>query len=295
MLIVEPVDGRNAARFVAYATTYGPEHDTSFLPDPGFEPPPVQPTYLLVEAGADVGAVSLLLSPRFVDARRARFALFHSRLGTSAAYRMLLDAARAHLDGIESAYLFIPASLAASASILVDLGFHIERYSYALTLETPPAAPPALPGGLRFVPVHFDDDLRLRQYAATVNRNFGLLAGHLDLSIADMKSWYQEATYLDDGIALLLDGETPIGTYTVSREYEDREAADIGGLSINPERRGKGLGRVLLRHAVGFARARGLHPIHLSVNAENESALTLYLTEGFRLTETVVCYALDLR
>jgi ribosomal protein S18 acetylase RimI-like enzyme len=37
----------------------------------------------------------------------------------------------------------------------------------------------------------------------------------------------------------------------------------------------------------------GLDPVVLSVNAENEAALRLYRSEGFVLTETVVCYALD--
>lgn len=49
-----------------------------------------------------------------------------------------------------------------------------------------------------------------------------------------------------------------------------------------------------LRHSIGVAAAHGLHPITLSVNAEYDSALGLYRSQGFRQTETVVCHSLDL-
>ena len=57
--------------------------------------------------------------------------------------------------------------------------------------------------------------------------------------------------------------------------------------------RGRGLGRALLRYACAFAAGRGLDPVVLSVNAENDTALGLYQAEGFAVAEAVVCYALD--
>jgi ribosomal protein S18 acetylase RimI-like enzyme len=50
---------------------------------------------------------------------------------------------------------------------------------------------------------------------------------------------------------------------------------------------------LLLRHAVGFAVQNRFGSVVLSVNAENESALRLYQSEGFSVIETMVCYAKD--
>ena len=66
---------------------------------------------------------------------------------------------------------------------------------------------------------------------------------------------------------------------------------DVSALGIVTARQGQGLGRRLLRHAIDFAAQRGFRSVTLSVNAENELALRLYLAEGFTPIETMVCYA----
>jgi mycothiol synthase len=62
-------------------------------------------------------------------------------------------------------------------------------------------------------------------------------------------------------------------------------------LSVKEGFRGRGLGRHLLRHEINLATRNGLTSIHLSVNGENDLALGLYLSEGFKLEKTVVCYS----
>jgi ribosomal protein S18 acetylase RimI-like enzyme len=52
------------------------------------------------------------------------------------------------------------------------------------------------------------------------------------------------------------------------------------------------LGRMLLRYGVSSAHSAGFSKAVLSVNAENETALRLYRSEGFLTVETVVCYSL---
>ncbi len=84
-----------------------------------------------------------------------------------------------------------------------------------------------------------------------------------------------------------------MGTVGIMRDTEDPHAAEVYGLGVDGGQRGRGLGRALLRYACAFAAGRGLDPVVLSVNAENDRALTLYLAEGFAVAEAVVCYALD--
>jgi ribosomal protein S18 acetylase RimI-like enzyme len=108
-----------------------------------------------------------------------------------------------------------------------------------------------------------------------------------------LREWFTDETYLEDGIVLLLHGDTPVGTVCVMNEYDDRKAADISALSVATAHRRKGLGRLLLKHAVCFAAARGLQPVFLSLNAENDRALHLYRSEGFVVTDKVVCFSRD--
>lgn len=63
-------------------------------------------------------------------------------------------------------------------------------------------------------------------------------------------------------------------------------------LSVHPEYRGQGLGRLMLRAALGVALRQDLSPVYLSVNAENDSAVGLYLSEGFVKDIAMVCYTL---
>ena len=62
-------------------------------------------------------------------------------------------------------------------------------------------------------------------------------------------------------------------------------------LSVREGFRGRGLGRQLLRHEINLATRNGLTSIYLSVSGENDLALGLYLSEGFKLEKTVACYS----
>jgi ribosomal protein S18 acetylase RimI-like enzyme len=70
-------------------------------------------------------------------------------------------------------------------------------------------------------------------------------------------------------------------------------AAEVCALGIVDQHRGKGLGKALLGYAIATALGKRLHPVVLSVSAENEAALGLYKSEGFTTTKTMVCYTLD--
>jgi mycothiol synthase len=293
MLVVEAVDHRNLAQFVQYSAEHGPEHDDSYLPGPEFTTSAEQPSYLLLQDGAVVGAVSLIRTPGYLAAGRGRFAIFHSTIPFTEAYSMLFEAIRRHFDGLQSVYLFLPQDRHKTAAIVRDLGFHVVRYSYVLVLREPKARHIQFPEGIAVVPLRSTDEALIRQFAAAVNTNFSALAGHVHQSPEDVQRWFAEDTYIEEGICLLVREDQPIGTLCVMREFGDRNAAEIIALSIAREFRGKGLGRMLLRYAVRFAVSNRLQPVILSVNAENGSALGLYTSEGFVLVETVVCYARD--
>jgi ribosomal protein S18 acetylase RimI-like enzyme len=79
-----------------------------------------------------------------------------------------------------------------------------------------------------------------------------------------------------------LQGADPIGAVLANASPEE-PAWEIVYAGIVPERRGRGLGRSLVRHALIEARLAGVQVVALSVDCRNEPALRLYHQLGFAL------------
>jgi ribosomal protein S18 acetylase RimI-like enzyme len=60
----------------------------------------------------------------------------------------------------------------------------------------------------------------------------------------------------------------------------------LAHLAVLPEYEGRGLGRQLLQHAEQRALAAGLRKITLTVDADNDGAMSLYARAGFRVTSS---------
>ena len=61
----------------------------------------------------------------------------------------------------------------------------------------------------------------------------------------------------------------------------------VNYLAVAPEARGKGYGRLLMRHIEEALRARGCPKVNIQVRAGNEDALAFYRRIGYALDETV--------
>lgn len=57
---------------------------------------------------------------------------------------------------------------------------------------------------------------------------------------------------------------------------------DIQTIAVSPRRRKQGLGRMLLHDLISEARRRGVVDLFLEVRADNNAAIALYTSEGFR-------------
>jgi ribosomal-protein-alanine N-acetyltransferase len=60
--------------------------------------------------------------------------------------------------------------------------------------------------------------------------------------------------------------------------------AHLYSLTVDPQERGRGLGRLLLSHAEQAAAARGLANMQLEVRVDNATAISLYLSNGYVTT-----------
>ena len=61
------------------------------------------------------------------------------------------------------------------------------------------------------------------------------------------------------------------------------DEAELGNLAVRPGRRGRGIGRTLLRHVLEEAVQRGAQAVFLEVRESNAVARRLYEASGFRI------------
>ena len=86
----------------------------------------------------------------------------------------------------------------------------------------------------------------------------------------------------DAAVFVAVEDGTVVGRLSLSRDPHpaSRHVADLG-LMVAFDHRRQGIGRMLLEHAVGWARASGILKLELHVFTHNDPALRLYEAFGF--------------
>ncbi len=287
-----------AADFLAYCGAHGREHDESNIPGADWGFGNDAPSFAAIEENGSMGGVACaLLTPAYRAARRARAAVLHaldeSRYGPLVA--ALSGAVRTAADDL---FLFLPRRLKRTRNVLEGLGFAYERTAYPMTAPTDApggaSAPSALPPGYALCLVEPGDAAALAAFVDVRNRNFRELKGATAARAEDLAAFIASPEFMPGGMFLLRapDGR-PCATLALSRDL-DEGTASIGAISVERDHRGKGLARFLLRTALSRAAAEGFLRASLSVNADNETALRLYRSEGFVEGASMDCLSLRL-
>ncbi|BCG57700.1 GNAT family N-acetyltransferase [Paenibacillus sp. URB8-2] len=174
------------------------------------------------------------------------------------------------------------------------LDFTVERYSCLLVSRCLETKEIRLPEGYDIRPFRSESDAEI--WSGVRNAGFdGLQGSETPVTPEMVLKMAEEEDSLEGGMMILYDGENPAGIVRGSAdEYEGSPIMNIGPLTLLPEYQGRGLGRILLRAALQFAKEKGYPKAILCVNAENERAKALYLQEGFKQVESAVCYKYDL-
>jgi len=85
-----------------------------------------------------------------------------------------------------------------------------------------------------------------------------------------------------------VEGETPVGHLILRYPGEDKKIVRLGYVIIDSARRGKGLGKEMLRLAIKEAKEKlGAENLTIGVFANNEPAHRCYLSVGFKDIPTV--------
>jgi ribosomal protein S18 acetylase RimI-like enzyme len=107
----------------------------------------------------------------------------------------------------------------------------------------------------------------------------------LMFEITKQKTFLPEATWM---ISRVADGQNSSGDCgTIQGLAQTRALGAVQNVGVAPEHRGLGLGRALVVKALhGFRRAY-LRRVYLEVTADNEPAVELYRSLGFRISRTM--------
>jgi mycothiol synthase len=107
-----------------------------------------------------------------------------------------------------------------------------------------------------------------------------------DLALREAEPWFDPAGFLlawrgepDDGGALLGSHWTKVHP---AGDAGDEPVGEIYVLGIDPDAQGMRLGRALTDLGLAHLRSRGLHAVLLYVEEDNEAAVRLYESRGFR-------------
>lgn len=91
-----------------------------------------------------------------------------------------------------------------------------------------------------------------------------------------------------EDIILACDGENVIG-YCWTRTYAGRDKVTRGDkgriymLGVNPDYRGKGIGKEVLLAGLSYLKSNGVAIVELTVDSENKAACALYRSAGFQI------------
>ncbi|RSK27672.1 GNAT family N-acetyltransferase [Bacillus sp. HMF5848] len=298
-MIVQSLNVNRINDFVVYCKKHRHEVDESYLYDEdlsNFQVNEENPTYIIVdEENNIVAAASLILDQYHKEGKRARFRIFHSELVITEYYQVLLNSILAHTEDLDKVFLFIPNDCLQIKKIFETLQFNVERYSFVLVRDDIDVPKYNLPNNYEIKPYRAGVDEEI--WCDIRNASFATLKGNEVPISRDMVSKLVLSNdYIEGGMMILYHLNKPIGVVRGSADiYEGIPTMSIGPLAIIPSYQGKGLGRILLRAVLKFAREKSYSKAILCVNGENERAKTLYEHEGFKEVEAVVCYKYDIK
>lgn len=146
---------------------------------------------------------------------------------------------------------------------------------------------PAFPTGMLVRP--FGEWLPLHGFVALLNASFADHPGALSWTVAEIARAHARPDFDPSTITLASPADRPDDPIAFVRtaveppeEGDPSPVGDVRLVGVLADWRGRGLGRELLRLGIAQLRDRGVGRIKLSVEAENDVALGLYVRTGFR-------------
>ncbi|MEI4770263.1 GNAT family N-acetyltransferase [Psychrobacillus sp. FJAT-51614] len=295
---IEELKNDRVNDFIEYCKKHRSELDDSFLYDEdlqSFEPTVENPTYIVMNELNDeiVGAVSLIMDEYHRNGKKARFRIFHTEIESFVVYSALMKAIMTHTKELEKVFLFVPFENKKLAEVIEGLKFNVERYTFVLVREDIEVPKYNLPKGYEIRKLQPGEE---ETWCAVRNPSFARLKGsETPITPKMVNKMMTDKDHIEGGSMILYHGDKAVGVIRgTDDEYENAPIMNIGPIAIIPEYQGQGLGRILLRASLHFAKEKSYERTILCVNADNNHAKALYVQEGFKQVEAVTCYKYDI-
>ena len=258
-----------------YQPNYSPERDLFIVETAGNIV-----GYVDVETELNIGRVILncLIHPE------------HRRKGLAAE---LLGYAmhRAKELGVKVAHVNIARDNVAARSVLSKLGFRFVRRFLQLRLDMTKVlgqdiGQAALP--CRHLQRGEEDKLTQIQ-----NRSFAGTWGFNPNSVEEISYRTNLSRCSPEDVVLTCDGDKVIGYCWTSTMYEagaNERKGQIFMLGVDPDYRGRGIGKGVLLAGLSYLRSEGFQVAELTVDSENKVACDLYQSIGFEVQTTSLWY-----
>lgn len=123
--------------------------------------------------------------------------------------------------------------------------------------------------------------LELRRAVAAEGR--WVREGAIEGTVADERRLARSSWSARGAFLVADEGGRVVGVLRIAREREPATAhVATFGMAVAADRRGRGIGRGLLSEALIWARGAGVRKVELSVYPDNDVAIALYASMGFR-------------
>lgn len=273
-------------QFKAYCRKYKYVHDESYLYDEDlddFQIGEKNPTKLLMDNGKIVGVISLIVSEYFTKANKTRVRIFHCEETSLDYYKLLMESVLPLNEEIQKIEMYLPVKLRKTQAIIEDLLFTYNRTSYVMVRKNKEAVNLEFDQSYELKP--FREDIDEETYCHVRNVAFATLKGsEVPITEAMAKEQYQAKDLLKDGMQILWHMDKPVGVVRMLHELDEgQDYSFVAPIALIPEYQGKGLGGKLLQAGIYIGQQNGYDNSMLSVNGENEHALTLYKRLGYEI------------
>jgi ribosomal protein S18 acetylase RimI-like enzyme len=187
--------------------------------------------------------------------------------------------------GIARVLLLVPRPSTGGHELAARFGGTLDHSEHAMVLDGDPLDGPT--------------DARITMRTATPDDAAAvgaILAAAFDWTPDDLPGMLARQTEREQTLLIEQEGR-PVGTVRITHDdaVGDDRTVDRGGIygfAVHPDHQGRGIGRDVLRRCCRLLREQGAMRVGLEVAVENEHALGLYTSTGFRPVTTEDYYAL---
>jgi mycothiol synthase len=233
--------------------------------------------YTVVRPEIKIGRVVLSC---FVELRHLRRGLFPR----------LMDAAldRSRTLGAKVAQVNIFQDRKEVRSLIEEMGFKDIRHFFELRLDlSKTRLTDAGKISTRFRPLKHDEEEKL---APLQNRAFAGAWGYNRNTREDILHRLRPSSRFTQDIIAAFDRGRPTAYCWTRLDRKEKGYGRIYMLGVDPDHRGRGMGREVLMAGLSYLKAKGIRVVDLTVDRENKVARALYRSAGFRRHRSSLWY-----